>query len=564
MRKASAFKVLFICNALLHAVAVLLIFTVLLMSFTGCGSKKTTSDKGTSSETSVSSDNNSSSSGDNFSSQDSSTESNSDTQDSTVYSLFGDISYDAELETQNKRDDYGEIIPSGNCANLSNPLKGYAEKEAEALRQEILGTGNTEEYYKITGTKYYISPRGNDSNSGTSPDKPFRTIEAINSVYLKAGDAVLFERDSVFRLVQPISAVEGVIYGSYGEGEKPKLYCSPKNFAESVWEPSKKKNVWQTNYVYDVACNMVFDHGKEVGYLKTSLRNVTANTHFYQDEAAGVIYLYCDKGNPAKVYESIEISPKMFHIIVPTGVDNVVVDNLCLKYAGSGGVTYYFGNDGGIITNCEMGYIGGQPFGNVRAGNAIGGWQGNRNMRWDHNWIYQTFDTAISPQGFGGEGCLYENISISNNLLEYNNADLEFWDPGATFRNIVMDNNICRFTSLGWGSREDDGGYRGIEGIFVADTEQTVVEGTISAKNTIIDCPGRQVINWKIKPSDWPKYDTSGTKLYFKNSYRTTDEVMRGSKRKNDDPDTMRAVTLEELTVAMMRFDPTMIIKWYD
>ena len=43
-----------------------------------------------------------------------------------------------------------EVRPTGNTASLSNPLKGYADAQAEALRSAIVGTGNTENYYTIT------------------------------------------------------------------------------------------------------------------------------------------------------------------------------------------------------------------------------------------------------------------------------------------------------------------------------------------------------------------------------------------------------------------------------
>jgi len=476
--------------------------------------------------------------------------------------LSGSFTYTGSVKPTSERDDAGEEKAPRNCSNLATPLTGFAEAEANALREEILNTGNTEDYYSIPGTKYYISPGGNNENSGTSASTAFRTTDALNGISLKEGDAVLFERNSIFRQLQPINAGKGVIYGSYGKGDKPKLFGSPMNFAKAVWKPSKKKNVWQTQYLYDEACNMVFDHGKGVGYKRENLRSLSENMYYCVDEELGLIYMYCDQGNPAKVYKSIEISPRTYSVVVPSGINNVVIDNLCMKYAGGGGVYLQSNNNGIVITNCEIGYTGGATLGSVRAGNGIGGWEGNKNCRWDHNWVYQTFDIAISPQGFGGAKCSYENISISNNLMEYNDGDIEFWDDGSTFKNFTMDNNIMRFTSLGWGTRINDAGVRGIEGCFVAHTQNANVIN-LSCRNNIFDCPGRQIINWSIALPQLAEMHISGTKVYVKASYRTTTQVIRYFRRSESDALSYDAANAEDLLDAMKKFDPSVIAGWY-
>ena len=46
---------------------------------------------------------------------------------------------------------------------------------------------------------YYVSPTGNDNNSGTSTSTAWRTISKVNSRTLVAGDVVLFERGGTYR-----------------------------------------------------------------------------------------------------------------------------------------------------------------------------------------------------------------------------------------------------------------------------------------------------------------------------------------------------------------------------
>ncbi|UCE98627.1 MAG: hypothetical protein JSV82_05405, partial [Planctomycetota bacterium] len=40
---------------------------------------------------------------------------------------------------------------------------------------------------------YYVSPDGNDNNSGTSPAQAWKTISKVNTVDFDPGDAVYFE-----------------------------------------------------------------------------------------------------------------------------------------------------------------------------------------------------------------------------------------------------------------------------------------------------------------------------------------------------------------------------------
>ena len=75
----------------------------------------------------------------------------------------------------------------------------------------------------ISGTTYYVSPSGSDSNSGTSPTQPWRTVARVNSAGLSPGDGVLFQGGATFgdQVLMPSTsgaAGDPVVYGSYGQG----------------------------------------------------------------------------------------------------------------------------------------------------------------------------------------------------------------------------------------------------------------------------------------------------------------------------------------------------------
>lgn len=75
----------------------------------------------------------------------------------------------------------------------------------------------------ITGTTYYVSASGSDSNSGTSPGSAWRTVKRVDEASLQPGDGVLFEGGATFSdeaLMPGASGASGspIIFGSYGQG----------------------------------------------------------------------------------------------------------------------------------------------------------------------------------------------------------------------------------------------------------------------------------------------------------------------------------------------------------
>ena len=79
---------------------------------------------------------------------------------------------------------------------------------------------------EIHGNTYYVSTSdGNDAYEGTSADRPWKTLEKVNSTQFLPGDTILFKRNNFWaeNLVIPASgtASASIVFASYGEGEKP-------------------------------------------------------------------------------------------------------------------------------------------------------------------------------------------------------------------------------------------------------------------------------------------------------------------------------------------------------
>lgn len=76
----------------------------------------------------------------------------------------------------------------------------------------------------ITGTTYYVSPSGSDSNTGTSPEQAWRTVGRVNGTDLRPGDGVLFQGGATFsdNALMPTSGGahgQPIVFGSYGAGQ---------------------------------------------------------------------------------------------------------------------------------------------------------------------------------------------------------------------------------------------------------------------------------------------------------------------------------------------------------
>ncbi len=353
-------------------------------------------------------------------------------------------------------------------ADASVP-SGKTDAQANVLRNKILNAPNTLENYKITGTKYYVSPKGNNNNDGKSPKTAVKDMNAsiFRMNLLKPGDAVLFERGGVWRFTSAYKCKKGVTYGSYGTGLKPRFYGSAKNYADKdIWIPSNLKNVWKLT-VADIDIGIIiFDHGEMVGVKKLNgLVALEKNGDFYYNKNQDTIYLYYDKGNPGSKFKDIEVGLKMplFHV----STTEVTLDNLCLKYTGTFGVDLDSGADNSVITNCEIGFVGGAiQSGTTRYGNGIQCWNGVNHHVVKNNWVYQCYDTGITWQGDYDNGVhdVYKNITYESNLVEYCCLSFEFWhaNNGATYispatvDNFKMINNISRFAGYGWGKQRPD------------------------------------------------------------------------------------------------------------
>ncbi len=452
---------------------------------------------------------------------------------------------------------------TGNAAILYSKQTSRFDQQAETKRQSILKEKDT---VKATGSgkTYYISPKGDDANAGTSKDRPWRTTKNLqNHSTFKAGDAILFERGGVYRNVS-VHLTSGVSYGAYGTGAKPCLYGSAQNYADkSLWKSTAKENVWRIK-VSDIKVdigNLVFDHGKQFG-LKMLKNTLTVDYQFYHDMTKGYVYLYLAAGNPGEVYSDIELCAKN-HILYTKGsyaAKDITIENLCIKYTGAHGIVVQSGNGmeakNITVRGCEIGWIGGSMLdARVRYGNGIELNGGVDGALIEDNWIYQCYDAGYTNQG---KPCYHKHIAVQDNLIEYNPYNIEVWTAqeigkGGT-ENCAYKNNLLRFAGYGFGTLNRVGSNTSVVGNisfydYVVPCKNTVITGNV------FDCSYRYLVSIAYPNDTEGRGPTITGNTWNQKPYSTKDTTASVNRLKFNGTEILQSGTLDEMKTSVAKVD---------
>jgi len=264
-----------------------------------------------------------------------------------------------------------------------------------------------------TGTAYYVSPNGNDANDGLSPETAWQNIYKVNDADLLVGDAVFFERDGVYRLLDDrLRLADGVTYSAYGEGAKPVITLSQENSAraecwELYYEGESGEKIWKfyqdlgevggvifddetyAARVYELPtaegwmaldvltldpANGIYDENDPCGFWKVvtkgiyptveealtedmtfvsrvDLTEVRFPSNFAEWRVYGGLYLRCDSGNPGELYSSIEIISR--RETPDYGMDVILIDATAKGFVLDNLSMKYFGSPVvGSFTGC--------------------------------------------------------------------------------------------------------------------------------------------------------------------------------------------------------------------
>lgn len=354
---------------------------------------------------------------------------------------------------------------------MSDEVGGEIDKKAKERKKAIL-----ESVTDITcnGCSYYVSPNGNDNFDGKSPEKAWKTLKKVSEYSFNSGDVVYLERSALFR-ERVLLKSDGLTLSAYGEGEKPKIYGSYKNYnSYEDWIKTEYENLYlcSSEFECDVG-NIVFNHGEQYGLRQLignfgfngDLTELDQDMQFFYDKSSGKLYLN-SISHPAERFFDIEICEEGH--IISVMADNITIDNLCLKYGGSHGIGGT--NRKGIsVQNCEIGWIGGcvlfvnSEGKSVRFGNGVEIYAKCFGFVVRNNYIYQIYDAAVTHQYFqdAKKDIFIENIYYGHNLIENCTYSIEYAlakqsNSNQHMKNVLIENNILRFAGYGFGKQRPD------------------------------------------------------------------------------------------------------------
>lgn len=310
---------------------------------------------------------------------------------------------------------YSSDVEEEMNALLDKRIDEIKNSESGVTPQDIIDAGGTPYYVSsINGDD------NNDGKSPETAWKTLAKLENESDVFgrVSYGDGVFFERGSVFYSgkyegivsMTTLIAHSYVTYSAYGKGAKPEFRNSLyfENGTGS-WLPTEYPNIWVLDKIDDdpAMCgkaseigNMAFDGGRALGIrIKSSdeddpfgedrtagvfltigygnnyatvsngeeiytaeprrCRNIgdalQRNYEYFHDFKEGKLYLYSDV-DPSVKFNEIAASRNGYVILAEGDSEDIIFDNLSLKYSGT------YGLQGGAaknmtVQNCEAGYL---------------------------------------------------------------------------------------------------------------------------------------------------------------------------------------------------------------
>ena len=403
--------------------------------------------------------------------------------------------------------DYIEALHTQSKNLSGDAIRRGIDTVSEQMKKDILGTPNTADLYpdRIGKNTYYVSEKnGNDANDGKTPETAVKTISGLSRKlrFPGKGTAILFERGGTYR--GQVAVTAGVTYGSYGEGEKPVISGSKKNYADaSLWIETDIKNVYRLKENISNVGIIVFDHADDAhgnydglyGQNRIYEKNIVSYIELEKDleffSCDNILYLCSTEGNPGSRFKDIEIGTRAD--IFDGSASDILFDNLHIKHTGAHGIGLGTGNNV-VVTNCEFSWLGGSLLGSygsttTQYGNAVELYGDCDGFYVKNCWMYQIYDTAITHQG---KNLNMKNIEYSGNLMEYCHWSIESWmtqpDSKGSLHNYAANYNVMRNSGYGWGTIVTK---RPLNSMLYTTYNFKVESSNLSSKYNILDrCTG--------------------------------------------------------------------------
>lgn len=349
----------------------------------------------------------------------------------------------------------------------------------------------------LSAATYYVSSSvGSDSNSGTSPSYPWKSLFKVNSSSLKPGDSILFKKGDTWRetltVPSPGSAGNPITFGAYGTGNPPIVSGAT---AGSSWDQTAivgtplPPNTWRCYYA-SAPTVVWFQEGSTIkqGKKRTVLNDVNAKYDWYYD-AQGYLVVY-SATNPGLAFGAVEGATRD-KAITASAKNYITVTGLDLRYTKSYGIQNRNGSNW-IIDGNVVHHIGaiGQAWPSEGIGIEAGMGSGSAlSNTVSNNTIYETGRHGVDLIGTSGGACS-DNI-VEKNII-YNSyhtgIDLNNGGAGTNSRNIIRYNKIYADSSYG------DFAIA-CNGVYGDANSGSVIEATEIYYNLFYNLPGKGIEN---------------------------------------------------------------------
>lgn len=339
-------------------------------------------------------------------------------------------------------------------------------------------------------TDYYVSPDGNDSNSGTLPEEAWQTITRVNSEDFGPGDSIFFEGGQTFSgslyfdANDAGTAANSVTVGSYGTGWATISSGSSKGLhayncagfvikdlifvGSGCTDPAGDNGIFFNKQSGGIHLEYIrVDNVDVSGYLQNGIILSTNDTAGFKDVRITNAEVH-DNGNKGIyvfktpmtnwAHENIYVSDcKVYNIVGP---------------AGSG--IQLSGVDGAVVEFCETHHNG-----ELNGGGNIGIWAYNVND------VVIQFNESHHNKTFGSDGGGFDlDGGCINSIIQYNyshdndGAGYGIYQPpdGREYKNNVVRYNISENDGL-------RGGYGAIT--FWATNSNGGIQDTQIYNNTL-------------------------------------------------------------------------------
>lgn len=406
----------------------------------------------------------------------------------------------------------------------------FGSDAAEAELKAVIDAGVET---AVNGTAYYVD-----------------TVEALKDAVNEYGTKTIFlKRGNTYRSTSEIALNANTTLSAYGEGAKPEVIGSAKDYKTATWTDNGN-NIWSVELGSSKEVgNIYLFKGDEIlpgtGFKSSNVENgttrITSNDQlvnegdYYQNN--GVLYLYSE-GNPATVYNRIEIAQCDTLIGLNS---NVTVENIAVKFTGGHAIQGSRNLQNVTVRYCEVGYVGGQKNSTDKdshpLGNGIEFGNGGSNIEASYNYVYQCYDSGITPQAYTA-GYNFDGVRITNNLLTNNFYGLEIWGTkDSLLKDILVEGNIIADTGYCWSfNQRPEGGNIPMFSAHIyggRNSYNTNANNSIIIRNNTFSNARVNIICWywgEVEGADAERYEklTTSGNIYYQSAPANTSSWVNG------------------------------------